>query len=213
MVFGTKYFIQNEAGRRMKKLTLAVIALMALWGCTSEAPQPAPKPKPAEQLSGREAFQQLFVAARGWTGDIRPYQLQSGVIGDYLGHDGKAAIWRASFASASMRASKPYSWSGVDSPDAPSRGISPGTQDAYTPGNDFDMQFLKVDSDKAFEVAQKHGGEKILQQNASLPVVYLLDWNRSGNNLVWHVIYGSSRNDAKLVADVDASTGAFIRKE
>jgi hypothetical protein len=75
------------------------------------------------------------------------------------------------------------------------------------------MQFLKVDSDKAFDVAQKHGGEKILQQNASLPVVYLLDWNRSGNNLVWHVIYGSSRSDAKLVADVDASTGAFIRKE
>jgi hypothetical protein len=197
----------------MKRLTLALLALVALWGCTSEAPQPAPKPKPTELLSGREAFQQLFVAARGWTGDIRPYQLQSGVIGEYLGHDGKAAIWRASFASASMRASKPYSWSGVDSPDAPSRGISPGTQDAYTPGNDFDMQFLKVDSDKAFDVAQKHGGEKILQQNANLPVVYLLDWNRSGNNLVWHVIYGSSRSDAKLVADVDASTGAFIRKE
>jgi len=112
-----------------------------------------------------------------------------------------------------MRASKPYSWSGIDSPDAPSRGISPGTQDAYTPGNDFDMQFLKVDSDKAFEVAQKHGGDKTLQANPNLPVVYLLDWNRRGNDLVWHVIYGSSRNDAKLVADVDASTGEFIRKE
>jgi hypothetical protein len=205
--------MQDGAEGRMKKLTLAVVALIALWGCTSEAPQPAPKPKPTELLTGREAFQQLFVAARGWTGDIRPYQLQSGVIGENNGHEGKAAIWRAAFASASMRASKPYSWSGVDSPDAPSRGITPGTQDAYKPGNDFDMQFLKVDSDKAFEVAQKHGGDKILQTDASLPVVYLLDWNPSGNNLVWHVIYGGSRNNAKLVADVDASTGEFMRKE
>lgn len=197
----------------MKKLAFALLALVVISGCTSESPQTPPKPQPPEFLTGRSAFQQLFVAARGWAPDIRPYQLESGVFGDAIGHDGKAAIWRASFASASMHASKPYSWSGVDSPDAPSRGISPGTQDAYTPGNAFDSQFLKVDSDKALEVAQKHGGEKVLQHDPKLPVTYLLDWNSSGNALVWHVIYGTSRNDAKLVIDVDASTGEFIRKE
>ena len=81
------------------------------------------------------------------------------------------------------------------------------------PGNAFDIAFLKVDSDQAFDVAQKHGGEKVLQGSADTPVSYFLDWNRSGNNLVWHVIYGTGRNDAKLVADVDASTGQFIRNE
>ena len=75
------------------------------------------------------------------------------------------------------------------------------------------MAFLKIDSDKAFEVAQKHGGEKVLADAPDTPVSYLLDWNASGNNLVWHVIYGNSRNDAKLVVDLDASTGEFIRKE
>jgi hypothetical protein len=70
-----------------------------------------------------------------------------------------------------------------------------------------------VDSDKAFEVAQKHGGEKILQEAADTPVIYLLEWNPSSNTLVWHVIYGNSRNEAKLVADVNATTGEFIRKE
>jgi len=197
----------------MKRLALALLAIAVLWGCTSEAPQPAPKPKAAELLTGRSAFQQLYVAARGWAGDIRPYQLQSSSIGDYNGHDGKAPVWRAAFASASLRKSKPYSWSGIDSPDAPSRGVSPGTEDIYSPGTDFDIQFLKIDSDKAFEVAQKHGGEKILDATPNLPVTYLLDWNRSGNNLVWHVIYGASRNDAKLIADVDATTGEFLRKE
>jgi hypothetical protein len=197
----------------MRKLTLLLLALAVITGCTSEPSQPAPKAEPPEALTARSAFQKLYIAARGWAADVRPYQLQSQVIGDNQGKDGKAAIWRAAFASPSMRASKPYTWSGVDSADAPSRGVSPGTQDPYTPGNDFDIQFLKIDSDKAFEVGQKHGGDKVLAQAADTPVSYLLDWNRSGNNLVWHVIYGNSRNDAKLVVDVDASSGEFIRKE
>ena len=197
----------------MRKLTVVLLALTVITGCTSEPSQPAPKAEPPEALTGRSAFQKLYIAARGWAADVRPYQLQSQVIGDNKGKDGKAAIWRAAFASASMRGSKPYTWSGVDSPDAPSRGVSPGTQDSYTPGNDFDIQFLKIDSDKAFEVGAKHGGDRVLAEAADTPVVYLLDWNRSGNNLVWHVIYGNSRNDAKLVVDVDASSGEFIRKE
>ena len=197
----------------MKKLTLMLLSLVVITGCTSEAPQPAPKAQPPEALTGRGAFQKLYIAARGWAADIRPYQLQSQIVGDIKGKDGKAAVWRGAFASASMRAAKPYTWSGIDSPDAPSRGVSPGSQDPYTPGNDFDMQFLKIDSDKAFEVAQKHGGDKVVEKSTDTPILYLLDWNRGENNLVWHVIYGNSRNDAKLVVDVDATTGEFIRKE
>lgn len=197
----------------MKKLALILLPLAFLCACTSQPPQPAPKPQPPDLLTGRSAFQQMYIAARGWAADVRPYQMESVPVGDYKGADGKAVLWRAAFASASMRASKPYTWSGIDAPDVPSRGVSPGTQDPFTPGNDFDMQFLKVDSDKAFEVAQKHGGDKILKDNPGTPVSYLLDWNRSGNDLVWHVIYGNSRNEAKLVADVDASTGEFLRKE
>jgi hypothetical protein len=77
------------------------------------------------------------------------------------------------------------------------------------PGNTFDVNFLKIDSDKALEVAQKHGGDKI----KNTPVTYLLQWEPGENHLLWHVIYGSSQNDAKLVVDIDATTGEFNRKE
>jgi hypothetical protein len=197
----------------MKRLALILFLLAIISGCTSEAPQPAPKAQPPDPQTGRSAFQHMFIAARGWAPDIRPYQLQSGTVGDQKGRDGKAVLWTAAFTSASMRASKPFSWSGIDAPDTPSRGVNPGTQDNFTPGNDFDVQFLKVDSDKAFAVAQEHGGDKILKEKPDLAVTYLLDWNKSGSNLVWHVIYGTSRNQAALVADVDATTGAFLRKE
>jgi hypothetical protein len=197
----------------MKRLMLVALSLAVVWGCTSEPNQPAEKPKPPEALSARSAFQQLYVAARGWAPDAKPYQLQSQFIGDNKGKDGKATLWKAAFASESQRSSKPYMWSGVESPDAPARGVSSATQDSYLPTNTFDIAFLKIDSDKAFDIAQKHGGEKVLQENADTPVSYLLDWNPGSKNLIWHVIYGNGRNDAKLVADVDATTGEFIRKE
>jgi len=197
----------------MKKLTLILLLLAFAAGCTSEQNQAPPKPKPPEAVTGRSAFQKLYIDARGWAPDVRPYELQSQAAAGDKGRDGKAEVWRAAFASATMHGAKPYTWSGVDSPDVAARGITPGTQDSFAPGNDFDIQFLKVDSDKAFDIAQKHGGDKVLEQSADTPVLYQLEWNRSGNNLVWHVIYGASRNDAKLVVDVDASTGEFIRKE
>jgi putative VirB-like lipoprotein len=197
----------------MKKLLLTLLSLAVLAGCTSESNQPAPKPEPPQLLTGRSAFQKLYISARSWAPDARPYQLQSNVVGDNKGTDGKAVVWQAGFASPSQRLSREYTWSGIDSPDAPSRGVSHGAQDPYTPGSDFDVQFLKVDSDKAFEIAQKHGGDKVLQGDATTPVMYLLEWSRPTNNLIWHVIYGNNRNTAKLVVDVDASTAEFLRKE
>jgi hypothetical protein len=197
----------------MKKLLLLLLSVAILAGCSSESNQPAPKPEPPQLLSGRSAFQQLYISARSWAPDARPYRLQSAAVGDNKGKDGKAVVWQAGFASPSQRLSREYSWSGIDAPDAPSRGVSHGAQDPYTPGSDFDIQFLKVDSDRAFEVAQKHGGDKPLQDDPTTPVLYLLEWSRPTNNLIWHVIYGNSRSTAKLVVDVDASTGEFLRKE
>lgn len=205
----------------MKRLAVAflwaaILLVVVISGCTSQpASQPAPAaaPQPPELLTGRAAFQQLFVAARGWAADVKPYQLQSQNVGDNIGKDGKAVVWNAGFASAA-RGSRPYTWSGMDSSDgSAARGISHGSEDSYTPSGTFDIAFLKVDSDKALEVAQKHGGDKMLAGAPTTPVIYLLDWNVSDNKLVWHVIYGNTRNDAKLTVDVDASTGLYIRTE
>src|SRR6202162_2604967 len=207
----------------MKKLLLMMLALAIgmITGCTSEPSKPAPteptQPKAAELQSGRYAFQKLFIAAHGWARDVQPFRLESQVTADSKGKDGKAAVWRASFASPAGHSAKPYVWSGTDAPDAPSRGISPGNEDTYSPTNSstqvFDVNFLKVDSDKAFEVAQKHGGDKVLEKNPDTPILYVLEWNHATNELTWHVIYGNSRGDAKLTVAVNATTGEFIRVE
>jgi len=209
----------------MKRLpllaTLTSLAIVAMAGCSSETPSPTqtekPKPKGPELVTGRVPIQQLYVAARGWARDTQPYRLESQLTSDCTGKDGKADVWRASFASPAQRSVKPYVWSGTDVSDAPSRGINPGTEDTYSPTNSstqvFDINFLKVDSDKAFEVSQKHGGDKLLEKSPDTPVLYVLDWGRATNQLIWHVIYGTSRDASKLTVDVDATTGEFLRVE
>jgi hypothetical protein len=203
----------------MKKLLLT-LCLLLLAGCseTNQSTQTEkPQPKPPEYVTGRTAFQKMYVAARGWARDAQPYRLESQTTSDSEGKDGKSAVWRASFASPTQRAAKPYIWSGTDVAGAPSRGVEPGTEDVYSAANSstrvFDIAFLKVDSDRAFEVAQKHGGDKVLQKDANIPVSYTLDWSTATNELIWHVMYGTSRDQAKLNVAVNASDGNFIRVE
>lgn len=205
----------------MKKLLMAMLVLALMAGCSSEPSKPAqtgkPQAKAPELVTGRAAFQKAYIAARGWARDAQPYRLESLLTADSTGKDGKSAVWRASFASATQHGVKPFVWSGEDAPDVPSRGISPGTEDNYSPANSstqvFDIAFLKVDSDKALEMAQKHGGDKLLEKDPDAPILYVLDWSRPTNELIWHVIYGNSRDNARLTVAVNASTGEFIRVE
>jgi hypothetical protein len=199
-----------------------VLALLPLFtACSSEPSKPTEAPKPEvkapELLTGRSAFQKVYIAARGWQQDAKPYRLESTVTSDGNGHDGKWAVWRGSFASPAARSAKSWTWSGSVADGAPERGVNPGNEDSYSPSNSstqvFDMAFLKVDSDQAFDTAQKHGGDKILEKAPDTPVFYVCDWNHNTNELVWHVIYGANRDSAKLTIAVNASTGDFIRLE
>ena len=218
----TRRMIRRDQGsviaRTLAAASLVMLALLV--ACDSNTPKPPqsqPEPKPPELLTGRAAFQKVFIAARNYAADVKPFRIESTTSTDGNGLDGKSAIWRASFASATQHGVKPFFWSGSNAPAAPSRGVSPGNEDVYNPGNAstqiFDVAFLKVDSDQAFAEAQKHGGDKVLEKDPTTPVIYVCDWNHNTNQLTWHVIYGVSRETAKLTVAVDASTAEFLRVE
>jgi hypothetical protein len=211
----------------MKCYATAIIAaglLLGLFACSSgnqqtpkeeQTPAPAQPAEPKSEAStGRIAFQRMYAAARTWTPDAQGFRLESQPTSDATGGDGKSAVWRARFGSQSKGAAKPIVWSGSSDPDAPSRGVNTGGEDSFNPSNaytrPFDIAFLKSDSDKAFQVAQQHGGKKLLDKNPKMPVRYLLQWDPQKNSLVWHVSYGEG---GKLRVAVNASTGEFIRVE
>ena len=122
----------------------------------------------------------MLVPARGWSADALPVRLESTNLKGSTGHDGKANFWRAQFASAGRQKSEPFTWSGVATEDTP-KGVNHGVEDTYNPANrlsrPFDLNFLKVDTDKAFEVAQEHGGKKLLEKDPKTNVGYLLDFD------------------------------------
>jgi hypothetical protein len=196
----------------MKKLVvaLAILAVALLAGCSSEPGKPTttetPQPKAPEAITGSSAFFKCYISARGWATDAQGYRVESAVSKT---GDGKAQEWRAGFASLSQHATKSFTWSNGD--------ISHGVDDTYSPTNSstqvFNVQFLKTDTDKAFAVAQQHGGDKLLQKEPDTPLLYLLDWNRQTNELLWHVIYGTDRETAKLRVAVNATTGEFSHVE
>ncbi len=159
----------------------------------------------------------MYLSARLWAPDVKPFRLQSQYTPDAPVSEGKAGLWRGSFASPGKRAMKLFVWSGLAGPDAPEQGVSFSAEDSWNPSNSstqiFDLAFLKIDSDRAYEVAQKQGGEKLTKQDPQLPVFLVLDWEARQSQLIWHVIYGNSQDDAKLRIAVNATTGEFLRVE
>lgn len=202
---------------RKVMLPALLLAGVLLLGCDDSNPNAGksqtPEKKQAETTTGRYALQKMLPMARLWAEDAKPVQLESNTSSDSNGQDGKATYWRAVFGSAGRGKSEPFSWSG--SPD--SRGVDHGVEDSFNPNNrstqPWDLAFLKIDTDKAFEVAQEHGGKQLLEKEPKLPVMYFLGWNAQSNELAWFVIYGGSTSNAKLTVLVDASTGRFVRQE
>ena len=192
----------------MTKLFAAILAAGMLSGCSSEPSKPAEtaQPKAPEAITGSSAFYKCYTSARLWAQDAQPYRAESATS---KSKDGKASEWRSGFASPSRRSTRSCTWSAGD--------VSHGVEDTYSPTNSstqiFNIQFLKTDTDKAFAVAQEHGGDKLLKEEPDTPVSYVLEWNRQENNLLWHVIYGTGRDTAKLRVAVNASTGEFSRVE
>jgi len=217
----------------MKKLTPVLISTIALLiflaACTSSTPNSSAESKPAAKpafqptyLTGREALQKMYIAARTWAPDAKPYNLQSVTTKNANGQDGRAGIWGAGFASASKGQLKVFSWSGIKSDDAPAPGVSTRPEDTYNPANTstavFDMAYVKIDSggpekSTALSVAEEHGGDKLIKADKNINVYYSLSWHARDNQLVWRVSFGREQNQLKLSVDVDASTGAFIKTE
>jgi hypothetical protein len=194
----------------MKTFPLVIIMAAALCGCSSQPTQSAApeaaQPKAPETTTGNSAFFRCYSAARGWQADAQAFHAESVASKT---RDGKAAEWRADFASPAKHVSRAFTWKNGDTEH--------GSDDTYSPTNEstmvFNFQALKTDTDKAFSVAQQHGGEKALEKNPDMAIFYVLDWNHLTNTLLWHVIYGPDRDDPVLRIAVNASTGEFSRVE
>ncbi len=199
------------------KLFVLSLAALTFAGCASNSKPASPetaqaKPaKAAQPDTGRIALQRMAVPAHMWAADVQPVHLDSQPTQTADGSDGKATVWRSSWASATKSTAKDFSWSGSDDPDAPPRGLSPGGEDSWTPTNTsmhaFDLGYLKVDSDKAEATAKA----KLTGKSAVKPVKYALTFDTHKQQLLWRITFGATERATTI--DIDATTGSFVRTE
>lgn len=192
-------------------------------GCNSNESKPAestaakPAPPPSTEpmpYTGQEAFNRMMGLALKWSPDAQPARLESVLTPEANGQNGKSTVWRGYFASPSRRATKTIVCSGSRRPDAPPFGVSTEGNDGPYNAEAANLAFLpllvKTDTDKAFEIAQQHGGEAIVKKDAQQPITYVLLKDKKQNVPVWYVIYGASEKDRKGIGVINATTSAFV---
>jgi hypothetical protein len=203
----------------VKVIAIAVLAAGLLTGCssgnkpeteTSSTAAPA-KAAAVQTKTGRAAFLQMYVAARGWAGDAMPFEEDSQPSADATGVDGLSAVWNGNLGSASKSQAKTFTWS------SESGGVSQSSITDYSANNSstrpFDLGFVKSDSNDAFKVAQEHGGKKLLEKDKNTQITYRLHWDAGSNAPLWHVIYSGANGSSKLAVVVNATTGQFVKTE
>ncbi len=172
-------------------------------------------PEPPKEHTGREAFQDMFVAARSWVPDAKPFRLTNFYLKQSTGIGGRAAAWTASFASPALRKYRTYTYSTVKTENLHT-GVFAGHDELYGAESEltgplFEVAALKTDTDKAFELAEAKGGKASREKNPRVPVTFLLEYVRSYQRLVWRVCYDSQCSTSPFTVNVDASTGAVLK--
>lgn len=200
-------------------LVLLLVVLALTLGCSSSskpaaAPEAAaPAPKPPALYTGTQAFGCVQGLAQKWAVDATPVRFESVINSEANGQGGKATVWKAAFISPSRRLMKYFACSGSRLKDSPPYGPSADIEQPYAadvPAMAFQPLFLKIDSDKAYEVAQTHGGDALLKKNPNQEVKYFVLWNPKQRALHWYVMYGREKESAAGTGIVDALTGAYV---
>jgi hypothetical protein len=208
----------------MKQLHIGVlailIALSLLVACESSTPTSekstptaAPAKKEPSPYTGLQAFNTAQALALKWAPDAIPVRLESQTNSEDNGQKGTATVWKAGFLSPGRRTVQFITCSGSRLPDSPPYGVSADNEQPYSPDAlalQFQAFMLKVDSDKAFETAQQHGGDALLKKDPNQIVTYTLLWNSKQHALLWYVTYGKDQKTAVSTGIVNATTGAWV---
>jgi hypothetical protein len=193
--------------------TCALLLLLA--GCSTEtrAPQKKAEEKPPEPLTGRQALQQMYIAARGWAADIQPIKVNSILLPEVKAEPGKAPAWQAVFVSQSLGKARSYTYSVVESVGNLHKGVFAGLDQSWSGPSGATKPFLmasvKVDSDEAYKTALKKAAEYD-KKHPGTPINFLLEANNRFPDTSWRVIWGESVGTSGFSVFVDASTGLYL---
>jgi hypothetical protein len=201
---------------RLSAFFTLVASLLILVAC-SETPPAAEKKaepvKPPAPVTGEYALYQMYGMARAWAPDLEVLDLRSVALTEVKSEGGKTGAWEATFVSPSKRQARSYTYSVVESSGNLHQGVFASPEESYTgPSGQtkpFPVSAVKIDSDKAYEVALKHGAD-YAEKNPNVPMIFMLQWTPRHRFPAWRVIWGDSVATSNYSVFVDASEGTYV---
>lgn len=193
-----------------------LLLALSLAGC-SDSPKTAEKkepPKPLEPLTGRQAFQQMYVAARQWAPDCQPLKLNNIPLAEVKAPAGKSGAWQCIFVSPGHNRAKIYTWSAIEADGNLHKGVFAGQEESYSPSRQeqpFLIAALKTDSDEVYETSAKKAAD-YMKKSPGKPVNFLLEKTPRFPNLAWRVFWGESIGTSEYSVFVDATSGQYLER-
>ncbi len=196
-------------------VAVSLLAAMAACSTSEDAVEKKEEAKPLEPRTGREAFQSMYVAARGWQHDATPMQLKSIPLTAVKADPGKSGAWQAIFVSPAAGRARTFTWCAIEMEGNLHKGVFAGPDESWSGPSDASQPFaaiaLKVDTDEALKTALAKSD--YAKQHANAPMIFLLEQNRRYPDISWRIVWGDSVATSDYSVFVDATTGDLLAKE
>lgn len=194
----------------MLAVTPALLIPCSMMQSCGSVPEVKPEKKPAEPVTGLHALYAMYGKARLWAPDIKVLRFSSINIDKVKSQPGKAPAWQVIFASESLGQKRAFTYSVIDASTTLREGTFPDSPAAWSNDNRaILMAAIRTDTDKAWEVALKHG-DQYAKKNPDMPISYTLEMGRLISDPIWRVIWGENATTSALSILVDASTGEYL---
>lgn len=190
-----------------------LVAVACSEGPTRESVKSTKPVAPPSPVTGRFAFQRMYMQAKGWAVDAQPLNFSGIHLKQVPQEPGKCGAWQGTFVSQQKTKARTYTYSVVDTGGI-REGVLAGREETWNgprgQQQPFNPQALHVDSDEAYGAAVKESAD-FIKKNPDLPVLFLLEQTPRFPNLAWRVIWGETLGSSRYSVFVDASTGRYLQ--
>jgi hypothetical protein len=204
-------------------VSAVAVALLLLASCSqSTKPTVSDESKAAKESAGppqlvpaKTAFWPMYTSARKWTTDFVILRLEPQEVPGFTNEAGKAAMWKATFASPSLHQYRVYSYAIAAVPPNIYKGVVAGIRLPWGgPSRDampVELPLFEIDSDAAYQTAAADAAAWLKKNpDKKLSAIELGNTYRF-QAPVWFVAWGDKKSG--FVAFVDATTGKVLKNK
>lgn len=202
---------------------VTIFSAVVLMTACSEVPKPlvpdakseaaAKEPSgPAQLVTGKTAFWEMYKSAHAWAKDEMPLSLEAKDIPGFKNEDGKAAMWVGHFGSLQRHEARTFTYAiATHEPDI-RKGVSVGRAIPWAgpvkQALSFDTTEFKIDSDDAYKTAHA-GAKEWLAKHPDKEMTLSLGNASRFPGPVWFFLWGNTKSG--YFGYVSATTGKLVK--